>query len=455
MTRVHCDLSRVPISVAPSPATSGTSLGVTDTNAAYLPDTYPYWATLVPTGVAPTRANSEIVKVTAGSSSGGTTTLTIVRAQGIPVTTAQTVTTSFDIYDANSAEANIGLNSLIINETPSGTVDGSNAAFDTASTYVAGSIQVYRDGQLMKGGGADYTETDNNTITFTVAPVTGSVLLVTYQHTVSTTGNADTVDGYHANATPTASNIPVLDASALLPTPALMSGGWMALGACTYEGADAPTYTVSFASDMTAILGAGMRIKLTDSTVKYFIITAVGAYSGGKTIITVYGGTDYTLSGGAITLPYFSYQKAPLGFPLSPAKWTQETILASDQTQATPTLDVWYNVGSFSLIIPIGAWKLSYAGVMECSQSGAAAMYPRSTLSTGNNTESNINFTNFFLSDSIKVNTFSFFAEETISLAAKATYYCNLRTSSTGTVTGLRIYGTYGKSKIRAVSAYL
>jgi len=104
MTRVHTDLSAVPISVAPSPATSGTSLGVTDANAAYLPDVYPYWAVVVPTGAAPTRANSEIVKVTAGSSSGGTTTLTIGRAQGVPVTTAQSITTSFDIYDAATSE---------------------------------------------------------------------------------------------------------------------------------------------------------------------------------------------------------------------------------------------------------------------------------------------------------------------------------------------------------------
>jgi len=103
MTRIHTDLSRVPISVAPSPATSGTSLGVTDANAALLPDVYPYWAVLVPTGANAIRANSEIVKVTGGSSAAGTTTLTIVRAQGIPVTTAQTVTTGFDIYDANSA----------------------------------------------------------------------------------------------------------------------------------------------------------------------------------------------------------------------------------------------------------------------------------------------------------------------------------------------------------------
>jgi len=117
MPRIHTDLSIVAISAAPSPATSGTSLGVTDANAAYLPDTYPYWAVLVPTGTAPTRTNSEIVKVTAGSSSAGTTTLTIVRAQGTPVTTAQTVTTGFDIYDANSAEATTRLASKTITLT--------------------------------------------------------------------------------------------------------------------------------------------------------------------------------------------------------------------------------------------------------------------------------------------------------------------------------------------------
>lgn len=228
MTRLHTDLSRIPISVAPIPATSGTTLGITDANAAYLPDAYPYWAVLVPTGAAPTRANAEIVRVTGGSSSDGTTTLTIVRARGIPVTTAKTVTTSFDIYDANSSEANIGLNSLIINETPSGTVNGSNAAFDTASAYVAGSIQVYRDGQLMAGGGADYTETDSNTITFTTAPATGSVILVTYQKTFTTSGNADTLDGYHANATPTQGNIPVLDSNAKLPNSILAAEAWTA-----------------------------------------------------------------------------------------------------------------------------------------------------------------------------------------------------------------------------------
>jgi len=110
----------------------------------------------------------------------------------------------------------------------------------------------------MKGAGADYTETDNNTITFVTAPITDSVLLVTYQHTVSTTGNADTVDGYHANATPTANNIPVLDSNALLPVVALP----------TFYAADAEatdTYAITL-SPVPAAYTTGMVVRFKANT---------------------------------------------------------------------------------------------------------------------------------------------------------------------------------------------
>ena len=37
--------------------------------------------------------------------------------------------------------------------------------------------------------------------------------------------------------------------------------------------------------------------------------------AGGATLITVYGGTDYTLADEAITSPYYSYASNPQGFP--------------------------------------------------------------------------------------------------------------------------------------------
>jgi len=114
------------------------------------------------------------------------------------VTAPQTGDILLADYEISTGTYATGSTSFVTNETPSGTVNGTTTAFDTAFNYVAGSIQVYRDGQLMKGGGADYTETDANTITFTTAPVTGSVLLVSYQTSQSVAGNADTLDGQHA-----------------------------------------------------------------------------------------------------------------------------------------------------------------------------------------------------------------------------------------------------------------
>jgi len=525
MARSHTDLSRVAISVAPSPATSGTSLGVTDANAAYLPDTYPFWAVLVPLNAAPTRANSEIVKVTAGSSSGGTTTYTIARAQGTPVTTAKTVTTSFDIYDANSTEAlgtvlsivenetpggsinssntsftaaasmvsgslkvyqngvrlsgggvdftqgsgtaftmvtapttgdillidykvsagtySTGSTSFVYDETPSGTINSSNTSFTIASTPVAGSLTLYRDGQRLIGGGADYT-LSGTTITFVTAPTTGSTLKVDYQSAVSAAGNADTVDGYHA------SNNSETDGTLVANY-----GGWIVINdTLSYSSADSPTFVIGTTKDLTGVIGVGMRIKLTQTTNKYFIVTAITSST-----ITVYGGTDYTLANAAITLPYFSYQKAPLGFPQSPAKWTVETSDTSASTQASPTASTWYNVNSVTISIPIGAWKVAYYVPLRITKNSTNEVVAQVTLSTANNSESDVDMTAvldaYFASltgnmDIVQQTN----KEKTIVVAAKTSYYLNFNSLSASAAT-LGFRATWSKLLIRAICAYL
>lgn len=112
-----------------------------------------------------------------------------------------------------------GSNDFITREIPSGTVDGSNKDFTLANIPVAGTEEVEIDGKGYYVTN-DYT-ISGAVISFVLAPVTGSEIRVSYQKTVSTTGNADTVDGFHANSTPTANNIPVLDANALLPSAAI------------------------------------------------------------------------------------------------------------------------------------------------------------------------------------------------------------------------------------------
>lgn len=234
-----------------------------------------------------------------------------------------------------------------------------------------------------------------------------------------------------------------------------VQGGWSPLGACTYEAADAPTYTISFASDMTAILGVGMRIKLTDSTVKYFIITAVGAYSGGKTIITVYGGTDYTLSGGAISSPYYSIAKAPFGFPLNPVKWTIEVTETTERSQASPTQDTWYNLGSVQISIPIGAWLIDY----QCSiyVSGGTSPASLTSLSTANNSSSDADFDCLAQTDNSGLTT-PRFRRKFLILTSKTLYYLIEKVTNTSAGT-LRLNAGFGsdqdKTIIRAVCAYL
>jgi hypothetical protein len=77
------------------------------------------------------------------------------------------------------------LDSLIINEIPSGTINGSNQLFTLANKYKAASTMVYKNGSLLKPT-TDYTETSTTagTITFAVAPAGGSVILITYRKVV-------------------------------------------------------------------------------------------------------------------------------------------------------------------------------------------------------------------------------------------------------------------------------
>jgi hypothetical protein len=154
--------------------------------------------------------------------------------------------------------------------------------------------------------------------------------------------------------------------------PGAAGDGWSAAAnTWTYSAADAPTFVISVNADMTGVVGVGTRIKLTQTTAKYFIVTAVGAFSAGATLITVYGGTDYTLANAAITSPYYSFVKCPLGFPVAPAKWSVTLTDTTDRTQATPTNGTVYNPGSLSIVFPVGVWDLSLVVAAWASSNAA------------------------------------------------------------------------------------
>lgn len=83
--------------------------------------------------------------------------------------------------------------------------------------------------------------------------------------------------------------------------------GWLSAG---------ETWTYASATTITVLAGAllkyqkGDKIKLTQTTVKYFYVIGVA-----DTVLTITGGTDYTLADAAITSPYYSKVENPQGFP--------------------------------------------------------------------------------------------------------------------------------------------
>ena len=156
------------------------------------------------------------------------------------VTTPATVLTA--TYIMGSSVMINGSNSLITDETPSGAVNGSNTSFTTSRPYVPGSLEVFVNGVKQKRV-THFTETSPSTGAFTISDAPQSStqgnddVMVNYQYVVTVTGNADTVDGYHASTTAASGIIPVADSNGKISgaftgenystTEALTGGTWI------------------------------------------------------------------------------------------------------------------------------------------------------------------------------------------------------------------------------------
>lgn len=97
----------------------------------------------------------------------------------------------------------------------------------------------------------------------------------------------------------------------------------------TWTYASASTFTVT--GDQTAKFSKGTRIKLTQTTTKYFVVVG-SVFSSGTTTVTITGGSDYSLANAAITTPFYSYQANPQGWP---QYFNYTPIWSSDTTQPT------------------------------------------------------------------------------------------------------------------------
>lgn len=117
-----------------------------------------------------------------GKLSSSLTSAHIFVGNGSNVATDTAVTGDVSITNAGVTSISSGLAThFVTREVPSGSINSSNVTFTLANTPTAGTECLYLNGLLQNvGAGNDYT-ISGATITFVVAPETGSVLLANYQ----------------------------------------------------------------------------------------------------------------------------------------------------------------------------------------------------------------------------------------------------------------------------------
>lgn len=83
--------------------------------------------------------------------------------------------------------------------------------------------------------------------------------------------------------------------------------GWIAsLDTWTYASAT----TITVPSGAGSKYAVGDKIRLVQTSTKYFVIVGVA-----DSLLTITGGTDYTLANATITDPYYSHAASPMGYP--------------------------------------------------------------------------------------------------------------------------------------------
>lgn len=230
-----------------------------------------------------------------------------------------------------------------------------------------------------------------------------------------------------------------------------------------YHNVDDPTgYFKIEGKDVSANYSVGWRIMFTNGgNVIKGIITAV-TFTDPDTIITFLHEIDptdnqalYLLTNSAITENYFSPHKAPLGFPMSPTKWQLSYSDAKERVTSTVVIGTWYNTGSHSLVLHIGSWKVHYEVCLGSHGMVGGYNQVHATLSTANNSEVSTTY-RAGIRRSGNGDVYENVSKDFIlDIAAKATYYLNIRAYESTSVANLLTEGHVAPTKILATCAYL
>lgn len=90
-------------------------------------------------------------------------------------------TTAVTWFQIPTTASGLTASNFVDQETPSGTVNGSNTAFSLANTPVAGSVHLYLNGVLQESGAGNDFTISGASITMAVAPLSGEKLRASYR----------------------------------------------------------------------------------------------------------------------------------------------------------------------------------------------------------------------------------------------------------------------------------
>lgn len=204
---------------------------------------------------------------------------------------------------------------------------GATTNHPTDTGIVIAIRQVDSAGELVAGTYTEWSATVTSGTSFAInaVPVYGSdqvyaagsttqvyIPLSAYAHNELIDGilTEHNQDGSHSDVT--AESLAVSGTTSLTGALTVKSyDGWINT-ADTWTYASSTTFTIA-GVDRTAQFPVGTKIKLTQTTEKFFYVTAKAFAT--DTTITINGGSDYSLANAAITSPALSYDATPQGFP--------------------------------------------------------------------------------------------------------------------------------------------
>lgn len=191
------------------------------------------------------------------------------------------------------------------------------------------------------------------------------------------------------------------------------------------------------------------------ATLDYMIVQKT-VYSTDSTItVQVAEGCTIPTTGGVSAVSY-SAARTPYGFPSDSNKFVIITTVKQTVSTSGNTTNTVYNPGGINISLPIGAWRLGYAGIARITAANQAYLTPQVALSTSQSAVTDTELHAYGTIHNVAAtDTFCFVSRNKfLAVSAKTPYYMVMYSSS-ATISLMTIDGGQSPMIIRAENAYV